>query len=284
MRKELINELMHKGPILQHYYIEERGLPGGDWFVYETSPMPSSEELKMVIADIENGNDVYVKYNGPLKHLADCRESKHEIEKSLGTALSGIKNEKFRVAIWENTDGVLHGQPIIIPLNPEINYNIYPDHPHINTGIKALNYYLPESICYTNNPQTLGDNSCERIFNAILQTDIWLFRHEVWLATRNNRKGIWLKPDVKSDENLQFFFHRNPHGKCRCGSNKEYSQCHLNQDFKSVPELIPNMYLLKNNFRDEYGNINLKKYDTWWLLNVGTWQANSMAKLKKILS
>lgn len=283
MRKELLNELMQKGLILQHYYIDQKGLPGGDWFVYETSPMPPSKEITMVIADIENSNNVYVKYNGPLEHLVDCKAPNHNIEKSLDNVISSIKNQKFRVAVWENTDGILNGQPVVIPLEPEINYKIYPDHPHINAclSVESKHYYLPESICYTNDPQALGDNPCDRIVQAIMQTNVWLFRHQVWLATRNKGKGIWLKPDVKADENLQIFALRNPHGKCRCGSNKEYYQCHLNQDFSNLPELVSNINKFKNNFRDEYGNVNVVKYTEWWFLNVKN-PNDSMVKLKKI--
>lgn len=289
MDNRLINELKANVPGIQHYNINENGLPRGDWFVFETSPVPSPipsfKQLKMIIADIDRNSIISLLNNGTLEHSANCKEQDHKINIRLKTAAKTIINQKFRVAVWENTDGVLGGQPVVIPLDPEINYNIYPDHPHLNAGGKVGNYYLPESICYTDDPPALGNDPYTRTEESIEQTYMWLFKHQVWLATRNTgKKGEWIGPQVERVEKEQFIFYRNPYGKCWCGSNKEYYQCHLNQDFKYMCESMPSV-LNKHSieFMDEYGNLNLEQYNILWEHKVKMPQNIAMARLKRTL-
>lgn len=286
MRKDVINELLNKVPGLQYYTISEEGLPNGNWFVFETSPLPPFDQIEKVIADINNDNEIYLQDNGTLKHLENCLAKEHNVNSKLKAAVKNISNQRFKIAVRESFDGIQNNQPVVISLEPEINLYMHPDHLHINAGDPCDNYYLPQSLCYTNNPAALGNDAYSRTLEAIQQTSIWLFRHQVWLATRNSGKGIWIGLEVKTEEKYQFEFLRDPYRKCRCGNNKNYHQCHLNEDFRKACELespLLNKESSFNKFKDESGNVNLKEYTQWWIQNVKNPQYNIMARLKRLL-
>lgn len=289
MDKILVDKLVNRVPgMIKHYNLNENDLLKGDWFVFETSPIPSLlpcyEQLEMLTADIDKDKKYFLYNNGTLEHLENCKEKEHYIKKELKTALKNITNQKFRIAVLDNTYGILDGQPLIIPLEPEINLSIYPDHPHINAGGSLSEYcYLPDTICYTNDPSALGDDAYTRTLAAIEESSVWLFKHQIWLVTRKTGKGIWIGPQVIVDEKKQFNFYRNPYGKCWCGSNKDYSKCHLYQDYrywyKSLSPSIKDKFV----FIDKCGNINLEDYNRWWMDFRHKPRANALAQLKKTL-
>lgn len=66
----------------------------------------------------------------------------------------------FKVAVCTGTGNLLEGQPIAFSLESHINYTVYPDHPHLNTGgyIPELKKCLPDSFCYgyTVKPERYG--------------------------------------------------------------------------------------------------------------------------------
>lgn len=282
-----MDKLLGRVPGLRYYRIDEDGMPSGVWFVFETSPLPPTSQIEMVIADLVRDGSVYLHDNGVVEHSRECKSQDHNIEdKRLKAAVSSITAQSFKIAVWENTNNILGGQPVILPLEPEITYSMFPDHPHINAGGPGFGYYMPESICYTDNPKGLGNNPYDRVLEAIEQCYIWLFKHQVWLATRNTGKGIWIGSDVAAKEKEQFFYRRDPHGKCWCGSNKEYCHCHLEQDFRyaceSEPTVITEGYSLIS-FRNGSDKLNLELYNQWWANNVKTPQSRILAQLKRIL-
>lgn len=289
MDKVLIEKLVQKVPgMIQHYYLDEKGLPKGDWFVFQTSPIPSPlpplKQLEMLTADVDKDRNFYLYDDGTLEHSDKCEEKNHSISKDLKTALKNISSQKFQMAVWENTEGVARNQPIVIALEPEINLGVYPDHPHINAGGVLSKSYLPESICYTDNPDLLGADTYTRVWEAIQQSSIWLFKQQLWIETRAKGKGKWIGLSVPTEEEVQFTFLRNPYGECWCGSNKIYHKCHLNQDFtywvKTIPPFINKS---KYSFIMENGNINPMKYFDWWVQNRKNPQTIVMSRLKEIL-
>lgn len=277
-----IDRLLAEIPNLNFRRIKDGNIPNGIWFDLEVKPLPISfEELEMVIFDVNKDNMFHLMENGTLTHYKHCNEENHILNINLKRALKKFKNQTYKIAIWEGNinDNFLDGQPVVISLEPEISFNIYPDHPHLNAAGILNNSYIPNSICYTDNPKALGNDPYERILEAIQQALIWLFKHQVWLASRKIGKGIWIGPQVSFDEKDQFKILRNPYGKCYCGSNKQYCKCHLNNDFKNECLREPRINFYKN----DDGHINLEKYNNLCMKYQLIPQVEGLKQLKKSL-
>jgi hypothetical protein len=69
--------------------------------------------------------------------------------------------------------------------------------------------------------------------HAFDQISIWLLRHQVWVETRKYKNGgEWIGPQVGQLNSFDYPMVLNPHGKCRCGSNKKYMECHRPSDLE----------------------------------------------------
>lgn len=283
----LKNKLLKELPGIKNYNIMERGLPNGDWFVFETSPIssqfPSMQQLVLLTADINNDREFYIYNDWTLEHLDGCREKDHYIHKDIRSAIKNITSQKFVVAVWENEEGIYSGQPIVIPLEPEIDHITYPDHPHMNNNGLSQNYFLPYSVCYTDDPSSLGNNPYDRIKNAMLQTSVWLYKHQIWLSTRSRGKGLWIGPSIETEDKDQFNYLRNPYGVCRCGSNLQYYKCHLQQDFDLWKRYNPLVNLAKYDYINTDGSINIDLYNRCWEYRCHNPQMQVMKRLRGIL-
>lgn len=220
------------GPILN--------LPDEGWFLLEITPCPPKNEMEKVISDIYHNRIVRIR-NGKLYHSDKCTAETHKLQRELMKIVGHIKEESFTVAVYPGLDGLLLGQPIAIVLNKPINYSEYPDHPHINLGgfvqfgKKAYPTFLPESICYGFNHVNYSSNENEKLYEVFAQITIWLFRHQIWCATRNILgKGIWIGPHEGFIEDKYYVDILNPLGQCRCGSHKSYADCHMPQDYSKA--------------------------------------------------
>lgn len=287
MDRILINKLLDDIPNLKVHRIKEGIIPSGLWFGLEVKPLPSYEDLKMVAYDVAKDNILHITGNLALSHSELCTEKHHDLDDLLERALEETSDHTYMLAIWEGNDQVLNGQPVVISLDPEISFNIYPDHPHINAGglFKSENKYIPSSICYTDDPNALGDNQYTRILEAIHQTIIWLFKHQIWVSTKKIGKGIWIGPQVYNNENQQFSYYRDPYGKCRCGSNKQYYKCHLNEDFRNLC-LNESILLRPENrcstiFKKANGTVDVEKYRSYWEKKINDPQNKVLSLLKK---
>lgn len=263
MDEELALKLLENSSASKWYPSFRGRIPGNDWFLLEIDPMPYKEEIYLVIADIIKEYDVYPAVDGRVYHWDECNNTNHEIPKLLTKAIDLIDETTFKVAVYKGKENLLNGQPIAIPLDPVISYSKYPDHPHLNAGgqiyiknrdfyipkiednrtpkfprIKnddppRYKFYLPDSLCYHYSPLELGNTEYDRLFNAFNQIQIWLFRHQLWLATRKILgvgKGIWIGPQKGRLIEGDYLEILNPIGECRCGSGKKYLECHMLND------------------------------------------------------
>lgn len=120
-----------------------------------------------------------------------------------------MKETRFVLALLNNGHPALYGGvPLFIPLEPEISYDKYSDHPHLNVGgvglIPGLGHLaVPDSLCYVEDPAQLGHDPVERLYLASLQERL------------------------------------NPVGMCRCRSGKTYSECHLRDDIRASGSGLP---------------------------------------------
>lgn len=209
------------------------GLTGEGWFLLKITPSPPSGEIAQVVADICITRPVRL-CQGRVYHSDNCGSEVHNLPKLLQQALSNIDDEKFLVAVHPGHPAFYSGQPLAVVLEPAINLMVYPDHPHINQGVikHSPEIIIPDSICYTDSPASLGACQYERLLAAFDEVCIWLFRHQVWLATRKIAgRGKWIGPDAPTSlEPKRLAFYLNPLGVCRCGSSKIYKDCHMPDD------------------------------------------------------
>lgn len=234
----LIKELQSEfGQVVE--YKSAKGVTNEGWFLLEITPSPNSMELEQIVSDIDNVRPVGVQ-GGKLVHLANCTASDHKVlQKAVREALKHIEEKTFKVAIYVGRTGRmnLENQPIAIVIDPEISYITYPDHPHINVGgyDKVNNFCFPDSLCYTDNPQQLGNTQKDRLLNAFDQISIWLFRHQVWEATRRYKKrGVWIGPEIGELLPSDYPAILEPGRLCRCGSDEKYKDCHSESDLLAL--------------------------------------------------
>lgn len=257
-------------------------------FLLKATPLPPLDELKRVIADICTGGiPVYVN-NGKVYHSDECQARRHIIKNPVvERSLQLLKEVTFNVAIHPNIaidpiteEPLLGGQPIAIAFDPAITYMNYPDHPHLNMGdlqkrLPGTNYLIPDSICYTSQPNELGNTQKERLLNTFDEVTIWLLRFQIWVATRElTGRGIWIGPQEGQLEANCFPFRLNPQGgPCRCSSRKTYYTCHLMNDLEKVKQR-----------QGEYVATDLKKrieLGSWWKKTVYLPQKNIFEALKQ---
>jgi hypothetical protein len=206
----------------------------GDWYLADINPFPYKKDLMAVLSDIEQGYNFTI-LDGKLAHTQQCNNPEHNLSDEIRKVVDTIKQQYYKIAVFDDRSNFLMGQPIVFIIEPEVNYLVYPDHPHLNAF--SLRYGIPTSICYTDNPSLLGTYEGEdRILDALLFATEWVFRHQVWLETRKRYgRGIWigksLEPSITQDSWLHLI---NPKGRCRCGSQKSYEKCCRNLDLLSL--------------------------------------------------
>lgn len=223
-------------------------------FLLRVTPLPPPDELGAVIADIcAEGIPVNVT-NGRVRHSQNCRQTKHIIPESIvRKAMRNLKEVTYSVAIHPNISlgpvrekPLINGQPLAILYEPRLTYMEYPDHPHLNMGgpdrnLPGINFPLPDTLCYTSNPQELGEKQTERLLNAFGQVTIWLLRHQVWEATRTwQKRGKWIGPHEGSLGPIDFLQRLNPEGLCWCGKQQRYRDCHMSADLADVESIHGN--------------------------------------------
>lgn len=233
MNTETRTQLLAEFPAARWVKNNIRELSCEGWFVLEVSPTPPYSDISKVTADLAKSELIYIDYNnGKLHHSVNCEQTKHPLDSQVRKALKSVTEETFTVAIYPDYIPELKGQPVAIPLEPEITYEKYPDHPHLNVPIVLKNqFFLPETLCYTDDPIGLGVNEYERFLTAFKEISTWLFRHQIWVALRKTiRPGIWIGPSSESLPATAYPGLLNPTGLCHCGKNEKYAFCHMAED------------------------------------------------------
>ncbi|MHB1684961.1 MAG: hypothetical protein ACYCYO_19400, partial [Bacilli bacterium] len=211
-------------------------LPSEGWFLLEGNPLPPREELHKIVADIADGRSVRVR-NGQVRHLTACSED-HALAANaevLQVAIQRLRNQKFRVAVHPGLGQLYQGQPLAIAFDPVINYEVFPDHPHLNTGgVHAFvrqQIFVPDTICYEEDIPGLGSDPVKRFEQTFAYLSVWMLRHMVWIETRklNQAVGQWIGPQAASLTLMERAGAGvwNPTTPCRCGSVQRYIDCHL---------------------------------------------------------
>lgn len=262
------------------------GRKEGGWFVLRINPLPPIAELSLVVSDIEQIRAVGVSGRG-VTHLDDCK-SEHVISSEVVTkALTNLENLTYTVAVClnETSNSVLRKQPIAVCLEPEITYRVYPDHPHLNSGFfdEDSQYYFPDSFCYTDNPDALGESEFDRAIAGLNQITLWLLRHHIWLETRKYvPKGVWIGPNAESFPSFMYPRVINPEGRCHCGSNAHYRSCHLNSDLRAWEQEIVKLEKVTLNHAREFINFFIKSSHDNWIRTINIPSRKSLKELRSL--
>ena len=211
------------------------------WFLLEITPFSSNQDNIQVVSDIMEGKPVDVK-GGTIGHLNTCGETEHRISSNIvKKALRKVKPATFLVAVYTGQTEVMGKSPVAVVLEPDISYVKFPDHPHLNMGFydAKRKFYFPDSLCLAGREHDWGQDEKDRLLEVFCQISIWLYRHLVWVATREYKpKGEWIGPGADPLPGYCYPRHLNPHGECHCGSKKRYKDCHRLQDLQELIKQI----------------------------------------------
>lgn len=177
-------------------------------------------------------------------HSNMCTKKRHTLKHDILEKLDNvIKDDTFRIAVWEGNSGINNGQPIAFSIDPEISYSVYPDHPHISALLLyhegSKDYLLPNSLCYNYQSTVIEDCTYDVMRNSLHYIALWLFCNQVWLITRRKGTPIWIGPQELAEELDQFKYLRHPYKPCRCGNGVLYEKCHLSIDFQNIVASSP---------------------------------------------
>ena len=228
----------------------------GQWYILRINPLPSSDDIHNVISDLLIGKDVVITSDCKLEHYNICNNY-HIIPRELEEALKSInlKESKFKVLIREPKIGVLNNQPIVVVLDPVINFEKFPNHPHLNAF--NCNLGIPTSLCYTDKYNVFSRMALdEKIIYAVQQSTFWLFKHMIWEELNKiNYNDPWIGPSAAPVNDLARIMLINPNGKCFCNSKKRFRDCCLAMYQKKFTP-----YGLKS-------SININQLESLWIRN-----------------
>jgi len=214
----------------------------GSWYLTIIKPLPDNQEIKDIISDLFLGKTVCVNIDGGIEHYNRCDNYSHYLPKKVHIAidkiLSNIEDTSFKIAIrdpyYEYKTGsmvpVLQGQPLVFCIEPTINFESFPNQPHINGYTQEK---IPASLCYTNDYSNFkGKSIDEMIKYAIDQSSIWLFKHQLWVELEKiGFLESWIGPEAERLDNFKKITLINPNSRCLCGSEKPFKDCCLNTYF-----------------------------------------------------
>jgi hypothetical protein len=255
-------------------FIKNFGELTGEWYFISATPVRKCNDNEGIVSDIIQGIDI-TTYNGSVIENDDGKGNKNTLSAKIQNVISQLEEKTFIVAIYDNKSLAFKGQPLAICIDPLITFIDFPYHPHLNAAGKIYDTFIPPTICYTDNPENLGNLFGDRIYDAMHYITIWLYRHqifEVFYSTYGDIKWIGLEVKDRLDNHV-FVNQLNPFGDCHCGSGTKYVSCCLNKD------MIANLRL---NAKGKKIDSNLIKYDP--LILKKKWERNYLSEQNRVVN
>lgn len=221
-----VAEVTREYPDAQWVEDEIGGHPTRVWRV-TMNPIPAREELRQVLADLEQGREVCIRKRGQVGHFPDCEEP-WDIHAKLLPRLR-LDPRPYVVELiyppFLNGDtGANHPRARVI--DPEISRRTYPAHPHPGSN----SYACPIS------PQ--ATDWCWRegaTLRYLDQVTLWILKSAVWILTGGGilASAAWLGP-ASPHGPLDHLRSIDPAGPCWCGEGKTYGACHTQWDIEEA--------------------------------------------------
>lgn len=205
------------------------------WLVPMRPISACDTEFLMVAVDLMRGEVVNLLPGGELAHSPDCPQCAHEV-----TELRRPSPRLFRVHLSLPTvafgpAGPTHPRARIgvgplgsVGLTPSMQESRYRGHPHLSGDGRGDAWACPMPPHDTEWTWQPGS-----VLAYLDQVAIWLFKTEVWAATRMYPlgAGLWLGDAAghAPADVLQY----SPGGACRCGSGRRYGDCHRQIDLQA---------------------------------------------------
>lgn len=169
------------------------------------TPVPPTEEIFVILADLDRGRDVSVEPRGRLRHRLAC-QGPHQLRGSLEELT--LEDQTFLV---EATFYTMTEDPRGRILEPEVSRRIFPSHPH---------FYDIDIICPVFPPDRSWAWSTHLVTDYLNHVALWLIKSMVWRKTK-----VWIGPHIcyHSPDHLLRVVHRS--APCPCGRGLTYGQC-----------------------------------------------------------
>lgn len=190
-------------------------------------PIPEGEELHRVLADLDRGDEVYIRRRGQVGHSPNCGQAwdQHpQLLPNLRLNPHPYVVELTYLPAREGEAGPVHPRARVI--DPEISHRTYLTHPHMFVDRDNDDSWACPIAPHATDWKWRKGATVEYLD----QLAIWLLKTAVWLATGGGilPSATWIGPaaphgpaDVLASPS---------HVACRCGSGAEYSRCHVPRD------------------------------------------------------
>ena len=223
-----IQDVMSSYPEAERYETTINGVGTVAWYI-NMNPIPDSDIVPAILADLEAGGMVSIGLQGKIFHSTKC-----DIPDTNHTAiLSNIRLEQqpylvdliYRPPVKKST---WSAQPMVKIISPEISARTYPYHPHMYVGNGS--WACPLS------PQDKGWKWEKGATIAYLdQVAIWLLKTAVWIKTGAGVAGFgkWIGPDT-SHKPLSLIATIGADDPCWCGNGLQYRECHRQSDITNA--------------------------------------------------
>jgi len=203
----------------------DEGKPTRAWRL-TIAPVPTQDELRYVLADLDVGRAVAIHQHGRIAHSPKCEVPLD----SHAALLPNLKlpQETYLVDLVYRPsprDASWPTQPKAFIMNPEVSVRTYPRHPHMYVGSSG-SWACPLS------PQDTQWRWKRGATVAYLdQVAIWLLKTAVWARTGAGLAGMgkWIGSDTSHDP-ASLISSIKASDPCWCGSGVCYEGCHLQTD------------------------------------------------------
>ena len=223
-----IQDVMRTYPKAEWHETTINGVGTVSWYI-NLNPIPDSDVVQAILADLEVGRMVSIELQGKIFHSTKCDipNANHPV------ILPNIKLEQQTYLVDliyrpPSKGSFWSTQPVARIVSPEISVRTYPNHPHMYAGNGS--WACPLS------PQDKGWKWEKGATIAYLdQVSIWLLKTAVWIKTGAGLAGLgkWIGPDT-SHQPLSLIATIGSDAPCWCGSGVQYGQCHQWSDISNA--------------------------------------------------
>ncbi len=235
----------------------------GDWYLINVNSIPA-ENMEGIITDIYLDKFIKIENGTIVRVIDDDILDLDTIKQGLNEVVGQLENKEVTFLLFDNNNiNLFNGQPLAFIVNPLINRSTVSYHRHINNGYfsvygssiidskmtspiffldesnvgfnHVLRYHIiPESICYIHDVEDLDVDGYSKLEVAYATMVAYIFRNEIFMKFYECHNEIfWLGAETPFPEFAKgHLLSVNYYGKCHCGNDLSYKDCHFKIDFE----------------------------------------------------